>query len=234
MNKGFIFRRIGFIIPCFLRLSKNDHIKLCDKHSISSFQDVFLNPFYWEALLYLKFNPKNVFDLGANFGLFTKLCEQVFEYKYPANHKANYTLVEANKNLILVLKKNSAELNSNKSISILYGAAGPTKSISFKKDNSNLLASKISSDGIEVPHIDFDLLKKPDLLKIDIEGAEELLFENYFDWIKHARAIIIEFHYEGAQLDLNLHQLKQASFELKIDQLENSGFRNQLWIKKES
>jgi len=85
-----------------------------------------------------------------------------------------------------------------------------------------------------VPHIDFDLLQKPDLLKIDIEGAEELLFENYFDWIKHAKAIIIEFHYEGKKLDLNLHQLKAAGFELKIDQLENSGFRNQLWIKIES
>jgi FkbM family methyltransferase len=233
MNKGFIFRRIGFIAPCYLRLYKSKIIKLNNKHVISSFQDVFLNPFYWEALLYLKFIPNNVFDLGANFGLFTKLCLQVFEYK-KTNIQINYTLIEANKNLVGTINKNFKDEKSNFNLKVLYGAAGPTNSIFFKNDSANLLASKISNDGLEVPHIDFNLLEKPDLLKVDIEGAECLLFENYFDWVKSAKAIIIEFHYDGEQLTNNLTQLLTAGFELKIDQLENSGFRNQLWIKKES
>jgi FkbM family methyltransferase len=233
MNKGFVFRRIGFISPCYLRLLDNKYLKLDNKHTISSFQDVFLNAFYWDALLALKFIPIHVFDLGANFGLFTKLCHQVFQYKKPG-FQIKYTLIEANKNLIPTLNQNFKEEITQSTIQVLYGAAGPTSSIFFKKDNSNLLASKISTDGIEVPHINFNLLNKPDLLKIDIEGAEDLLFKNYFDWLKQAKAIIIEFHYEGKKLDLNLHQLKAAGFELKIDQLENSGFRNQLWIKIES
>jgi FkbM family methyltransferase len=230
MNKGFVFRRIAFLAPCYLRLFAGKHIKLNNKHAISSFQDVFINPFYWEVLLCLKFIPKNIYDLGANYGLFTKLCAQVFEYRQP-NILINYTLIEANKNLIPTLKK-SFELNSN--FQVVFGAAGPKNSVFFKNDHSNLLASKISNDGIEVPNVNFHLLNKPDLLKIDIEGAEDLLFKNYFEWIKEAKAIIIEFHYEGEKLALNLNQLQTAGFDLKIDQLENSGFRNQLWIKKES
>jgi FkbM family methyltransferase len=233
MNKGFIFRRIGFIAPCYFRLEENKIIKLDNKHVISSFQDVFLNPFYWQALLSLKFIPSHIFDLGANFGLFTKLCHRVFQYQKP-NSLIRYSLIEANKNLINTLKQNFKNELLSDDFEVLYGAAGPKKSVFFKNDSKNLLASKISNNGIEVPHIDFNLLQKPDLLKIDIEGAEDLLFKNYFDWIEQAKAIIIEFHYEGEQLAFNKSQLQAAGFELKIDQLENSGFRNQLWTKKES
>jgi hypothetical protein len=104
MDKGFLFRRLGFIIPCVLKLNRNGFIKLNNKHKISSLQDEVLNPFYWHALLNIDFIPKNVFDLGANFGLFSSLCNQVFIFK-SKNHKIDYVLIEANKDL--VKQKNS-------------------------------------------------------------------------------------------------------------------------------
>lgn len=232
MNKGFLFRRLGFLFSCFLRLNDRSFIRLSNKHNISSFQDVYLNPFYWDALLCLNFIPKNVFDLGANYGLFTSLCQQVFFYKN-AKAKIDFTLIEANNNLIEKLEKLISYQNNRNKTTILYGAAGPKKSVFFNKNKKNLLASKIGVIGIEVPSINFDILDKPDLLKIDIEGAEVLLFDNYFNWLKSARAIIIEFHYEGEKLLKNFNQLKDEGFELIIDKIEGSGYRTQLWTKKE-
>ncbi len=84
-----------------------------------------------------------------------------------------------------------------------------------------------------MPFIDFNKLYTSKLLKIDIEGAEELLFENYFTWVKSARAIIIEFDYDCEKLEKNLLQLQSEGFKLVIDKLEESGYRNQLWLKKE-
>jgi FkbM family methyltransferase len=231
MDSGFLFRRLGFLFPCLLRLNGNSSIKLNDKHKISSFQDVFLNPFYWDALLKLNFVPLNIYDLGANFGLFSGLCNQVFSYK-EKKYKINYTLIEANKSLVHKLEKNINSLITNSVFSIKYGAAGPTKNIFFNENKNNLLASKISINGTEVPFIDFNLMEKPDLLKIDIEGAEELLLENYFNWVKSAKAIIIEFHYEGEKLAAHILKLNNAGFELHLDKLEESGYRNQLWVKK--
>ncbi|MFC5283198.1 FkbM family methyltransferase [Pedobacter alpinus] len=231
MDSGFLFRRLGFLVPCLLRLSGNASIKLNDKHKISSFQDVFLNPFYWDALFKINFVPKNIFDLGANFGLFSSLCNQVFAYKYEPQ-KIDYVLVEANKSLIKKLEENMSSLTPNCFYTIRHGAAGPKENIFFSADKKNLLASKISKNGIEVPFIDFNLLEKPELLKIDIEGAEDLLFENYFDWVKAAKAIIIEFHYDGEKLATHILKLSNAGFELQLDKLEESGYRNQLWVQK--
>ncbi len=232
MSKGFLFRRLGRLIPCALRLSNNGNVELSNKHNIASFQDVYLNPFYWEALMHISFIPKNIFDLGANFGFFTSLCHQVFTYKNP-DATFEFTLVEANKNLITVLEKNINSILPNQKINIKHGVAGPVESVFFSANKNNLLASSIASKGTEISPIDFSLLKKPDLLKIDIEGAEYLLFENYFDWVKSAKAIIIEFHYDDERLTKNREQLISSGFELQIDRLEGSGYKNQLWVKKE-
>jgi FkbM family methyltransferase len=233
MDKGFLFRRLGFLIPCVLRTGAKGLITLNNKHKISSFQDVFLNPFYWQALFKLNFIPKKVFDLGANFGLFSCLCQQIFSNSINQEPIA-YTLIEANLNLIKTLNKDIQNLIPQGNVSIVHGAAGPTENINFSTNNSNLLASSISKTGVEVPFVDFNLLEQPDLLKIDIEGAEDLLFKNYFNWIKLAKAIIIEFHYEGEKLKINQLQLKDAGFELILEKIEASGYRNQLWTKKAS
>lgn len=232
MKQGFFYRRLGFLIPCVLRLNGKSILSLSTKHDISSFQDVFLNPFYWQALLKLNFTPKRIFDLGANFGLFSALCEQIFHYQ---NHKIqiDYVLIEANKNLIKTLNKRIKELIANNKAVVVFGAAGPKENINFSPNLSNLLASKISKTGVEVPFVNFDLLSQPDLLKIDIEGAEELLFKNFFTWIQSAKAIIIEFHYEGEVLAANQLQLTNANFELQLEKIEESGYRNQLWVKRE-
>lgn len=233
MKDGFLFRRLSPIIPCVLKQSKESSISLSNKHVISSFQDVYINPFYWEALLSINFKPHIIFDLGANFGLFSSLCHQVLDYKN-INSQPTYYLVEANEQLALRIKKDCSKLIPHTQVNVLYGLAGPKEKTNFKTDQKNLLASKIGEKGKSVPFIDFNLLPKPDLLKVDIEGAETLLFDHYFDWVKEAKLIIIEFHIFDEHLAKYERLLSNADFELKINRLEASGFHNQLWVKKES
>lgn len=233
MDKGFLFRRICKFIPCELKLANQATISLDSKHSIASLQDVYLNPFYWEAMFKIDFYPKNIFDLGANYGLFSSLVLQNLHYK-GFKEIPTFYLIEANEELAGYLQKNKSHLLPEVDAQILYGAAGPVHNISFQKNNQNFLASKITSahEG-DVPYINFNTLPPPDLLKIDIEGAESLLFKNYFSWLKEAKAIIIEFHYHDDELIAHMNLLKTAHFELILNRVEHSGYSNQLWVKKE-
>ena len=233
MDKGFLFRRLCAYIPCVLRSGEQTRISLSNKHQIASFQDVYLNSFYWEALLALTFKPKIIFDLGANFGLFSSLCNQVMQYKYQ-NFTGHFFLVEANYRLIKYLHNNKLSLFSEDDIELIYGLAGPNIDSSFKEDKDNFLASKLSADGIKVPFVNFNEYPTPSLLKIDIEGAETLLFINYFNWLISAQAIIIEFHISAVERLSHEQRLIDADFKLLINRTENSGFQNQLWIKKKS
>ena len=233
MGKGFLFRRLCAYIPCVFRTGEQTRISLSNKHQIASFQDVYLNTFYWEALLALTFKPKIIFDLGANFGLFSSLCFQIMEYKYQS-FAGHFFLVEANHRLVKYLQQNKYSLFPTDDVQLIYGLAGPNIDSSFRENSQNFLASKLSVDGIKVPFVDFDQYPTPSLLKIDIEGAETLLFENYFDWLISAKAIIIEFHLSAEERLPYEQKLQSSNFKLLINRSEKSGFQNQLWVRKES
>ena len=233
MDKGFLYRRLCAYIPCVLKSGEQTRISLSNKHQIASFQDVYLNTFYWEALLALSFKPTIIFDLGANFGLFSSLCNQVMQFKFE-NFAGQFFLVEANQRLIKYLHKNKFSLFSNDDVQLIYGLAGPNIDSSFKENSQNFLASKISTDGVTVPFIDFNQYPTPSLLKIDIEGAETLLFKNYFNWLSGAKAIIIEFDLSDEERLPYEQMLLSCDFELLINRSEKSGFQNQLWVRKES
>ena len=231
MDSGFLFRRFGFLTPCVLKQGNGAKISLTNKHSIAAFEDVYLNPFYWQALQAINFNPQIVFDLGANHGYFTSLCQLILKDKYDVADTIHY-LIEANKDLITKLHKNKTSLLPNSNIKLKHGVAGPKENVFFNTNNKNLLASKISKSGKVVNFIDLESLPNPDLIKVDIEGAEEILLLNFSKWLFKAKAIIIEFHYDGEKYKKNKNDLIEASFELKIDKLEKSGYRNQLWVRK--
>lgn len=231
-NRGFWYRRLAPIFSCVLKTDGQQFIDLKSKHHIAAFQDVYVNPFYWEALLQLKFNPQIIFDLGANMGFFSSLCAQIIHYR-DQNALGDFFLVEANPELVKSLQKNSGDLIHGNT-EVIYGLAGPKEMSLFKTNPSNLLASQMTEEkGQQTPFVDFNQLPYPDLLKIDIEGAEKLLMANYLEWVLSAKAIIIEFHFDGKNLEASMQLLTQGGFELIINRFEASGFNNQLWVKKE-
>lgn len=231
ISKGFLYRRLAKYITCTLKFDEQKNISLVDKHHISSFQDVFLNPFYWECLFLINHPPKKIIDLGANIGYFTTLANQVLSYKWSSNN-FEFQLIEANDNLIKPIKKtlNEAGLENYE---IHYGLAGPRENKFFVNNPQNLMASKIGLEGNLTPFIDFNniIFTRPDIIKIDIEGAEFELFDNFFDWISTAQYLIIEFHKTDNKFSKINLQLLNAGFRNVIERKENSGYLNCMYLK---
>ena len=137
----------------------------------------------------------SIVDLGANIGISTiKLAK-----KYPT---AQIIALEPEKNNFSLLQVNTKGLNN---ISILNSAAW------YKDGSVEILNSNVLSNGykfknsfssvnktraLTIPSImKMFNLKNIDLLKIDIEGAEEEIFAiGNLEWLNSVKCIIIEIH----------------------------------------
>lgn len=232
LSRGFFYRRVSRIFTCYLRFFDGSGIALESKHVIASLQDVFLNPFYWEAVIKLPFVPTKIVDIGANYGLFSSLINNYLNYKNAGERE--FLLIEANAKLVKYLNDNcDNQLNGSK-FSVFDGVAGPKHQSKFKVNERNHLASRADDSGSVKNFIDFDLqiFQNTDLAKIDIEGAEKLLLSNYSAWLSGLKGIIIEFHYAGQELEDLYAVMKSLDFRCILSKSENSGFINELWIKK--
>ncbi len=213
--RSFLYRRLAALITCTFRFPENRTIALSSKHHLASFQDVYTNPFYWDALSRLKTLTGPVLDLGANYGYFTMLCSDYINYKGYA--QPDYYLVEANPFIISSLDSNLKNFGI-KNYTILNGAAGPISGNVNLRISKNLLASTIgnSSGGKNavVPAINIENISNEyfDLIKIDIEGAEFDLFDNYMNVLTNCKQLIIELHGTDEQNDGIRNKLKNAGY----------------------
>lgn len=144
----------------------------------------------------LKEQPKFIIDCGANIGL----SAVFFANKYPGAlvvavepDKQNFQFLERNtencKNVVCI---NKAIWSSNVAMKVIdegMGNWGIQTVIADKDDNDFI-------PGISLKEIlDNYNQEKIDLLKIDIEGAEQELFSvNYQPWLQKTKVIAIELH----------------------------------------
>ncbi len=217
MSKNFYFRkgkfffdklvqRIRFDISLGLAKSNNDSLVKLNLTSlkypvylrkntsdIKTFQQVFHNKEY-EAEL--SFEPKVIFDLGANIGV----ASIYFKNRFPAAtiiavepESANYDLLVKNTEQykdIHCLKSGIWNKTTNLRIHDKgYGNWGFITEEAEHEDTDTVKA--ISIDGLmekyNIQHID--------VLKIDIESSEKELFdENFEKWLPKVKIIIIELH----------------------------------------
>ena len=140
--------------------------------------------------------PKVIIDAGANVGL----ASIYFANKYTT---AKIIAVELSPSNFQVLFNNTTLY---KNIEVINAGLWPKNQIlKFKEEgfspwgykvNNKLDGNSISIDSITILDIiEKYSIKKIDLLKIDIEGAEvELFSENYDSWLPKVKFIMIEFH----------------------------------------
>ena len=175
--------------PFYLRIRGTD---------IDAYEDVFLKE---EYNIQLPTEPKNIIDAGGNIGL----TAIYFANKYPG---AKIFSIEPEENNFKLLKKNTAFYDQIipihaalwhelKDINLLDTGKGDwafkTTDSTILNDESMKFIQSISAITIDQISADFDL-KKIDLLKMDIEGAEKELFENSSSWINKVHCIIVEVH----------------------------------------
>lgn len=148
----------------------------------------------------LGFEPKRVLDLGANIGLgLLALHDQ-----YPHAELAG---VEADPRNFPLLLQNLAD--NSMALPLLAAAiSGEAGILSLRIGEDSTCSTLIESDLIhpsntgtlDVPCLTMsqvlERLNWPsvDLLKVDIEGAEESLFSHENQWLQNVQAIVMEIH----------------------------------------
>jgi FkbM family methyltransferase len=172
--------------PIFLRNGTSD---------VPVFRQIFMDG---EYDIPLPFQPEVIVDLGANIGLFSLLMHQ----RYPG---ARIIAVEAEAGNYQQMRRNLSAVpdvhlhhkaiwSSNGTVEIgidpQYGEWGANISTTLHNHcQRNTVESITMQRLMELEHI-----QHVDLLKIDIEGAEEALFDVSTEWLRSTQAIVIELH----------------------------------------
>lgn len=150
----------------------------------------FLSPF-----LKLCSSPVIV-DIGAHIGMFSL-------WVYNQNPKSKILMVEANPTSYDILLRNIGKVFPEEQYEVLNKAAWKNADVLTFSTEGNSIGNKVSPDGnIEITGISFaDIVKTScensvsiDLMKIDIEGAEESFFETAGSELDKVERLVIELH----------------------------------------
>jgi FkbM family methyltransferase len=168
--------------PVYLRKIKSD---------VRMFEQIFVNK---EYDINIPFEPKIIFDLGANVGYASVL----FANRHP--HAKIYAL-EPEDNNFAIAQKN---LEPYKNVTLIKGAVWHTsEDISVVDKGHGEAAFMIEKGKSEKSVQAFTIneimrlagVAEIDILKIDIEGSEKEIFEQGFEaWIPVTKLIIAETH----------------------------------------
>lgn len=177
--------------------------------------------------------PRHVVDMGANLGFFSILTDHFFN-DLSNNTPIQYTLIEANAALLNPIKKNLANFRISR-YELLNQLVGPADekgqfyvsaqtSMQSSMYELNTKTKKVSVDVLNLKER-VDIMSTADIVKIDIEGAEYELFNNFLEQLCNARHLIIEFHTPGRKTDVCVQSLKNKGFFVQLEKPEqHSGF----------
>lgn len=174
----------------------------------------------------LKLNAGVFLDIGSNIGEFTILIGLKIKDKgtvvsieaHPSNFKTLKRNIEINK-MKNVIPLNIACSNSNKDL-LLYTGAGPTMH-SLLPPGSNNQLPLVCGDGIKVKSEKLDniikklKIDKVDLIKIDVEGAEEDVIKGGTELLKKDHPKIIFEAWDKTYLNKIKKILNPLNYKIK-------------------
>lgn len=192
LKKPHPFRRVTFDLA-----SRKIMLKLSEPY-MGALKGIFLDREY-DCSSQITFKPKFILDVGANIGFGTVYLTSIFQ-------DATFALIEPDPRNIEILREN-LRLNGIARTTIIEAAVGPqngTLNLRYGSDPtcSSLEGTSMHSNEHTVP---VQVLSMPtvlnklgwpqiDLMKVDIEGAEEMLLSTDNDWLRAVRTILIEIH----------------------------------------
>ena len=145
-----------------------------------------------------KSEPKTIIDAGANVGFaalyFARRFPDAMIYSIEPE-KSNFDALEKNTNQLPNVKayKNALSNVSGQQIEIVDSGRGEWGFMTKKSEANEVVKEKVATISIS-EIMSANNLDSVDIVKIDIEGAEQELFENNFDWLANTRCLIIELH----------------------------------------
>jgi FkbM family methyltransferase len=219
-GEGFLYRRLARVAPCALVGVAGGSILLRNKWQVSSLRDVFLSAHYWRLFDLLDDPPQLVVDLGAHCGHFVVLSELIAEERF-GHSAAQYILFEGLTEMVENIRATLRDTGLTGRCEVVHGLVGLRSGKAHLRGRpTNMLESSAVSGigavrGEEVSYIDL-LTRLPegqmiDILKVDIEGSEYDLVENYPHLLERARVVAMEIHpVPGRSVDRMLQSLESA------------------------
>lgn len=141
-----------------------------------------------------------VLDLGANVGLFAKRLLHIRRSEFP-DTRLELVCIEGMPSTHRLLIKNFPKLDSKESARLLHGLAGERSGSAKIKPNAFHAMTSLAkggNQGVDVGFLDLDQITKAwdkiDLIKCDIEGAEDNVLKNYPYVFTRNNSAIFEFH----------------------------------------
>jgi FkbM family methyltransferase len=225
---GFLYRRLAGVAPCALLGVADGALVLRNKWQVSSLRDVFLSSHYWRLFEHIEERPASIVDLGGHCGHFVVLCELILEEKF-GRSDARYLIVEGFADLVGEIHRTLADTGLSSKCRVVHGLAGLRQGEGqLRSGAQNLLDASVVSEtgvkrGTKVPYIDL-LAHVPegpiDILKVDIEGSEHDLVDNYPTLFERARLVVMEVHDVGRPIDRLLQALEAAGLQPKLPHIQ--------------
>ena len=144
----------------------------------------------------LPFQPGLIIDGGANIGM----AAIFFSLRFP---KAKIISIEPNEQNFELLKFNTRAFSNVEHLCKgIWNEKGYLKIVNSKADANSFVVTKIdpSETGCIAAICIGDIMEEQkttiiDIVKLDIEGAEKMVFENNYEkWLPQTRMLIIELH----------------------------------------
>jgi len=194
---------------------------------LSTFREVVMTSLY-AGICERVSGAEYILDLGANIGL----ASLYFASRFPS---AKIFAVEAASENYHVLEKNLHELKTVGRAELCFGAAWDTDgmvNVGSPPSGHDYDAIQVSSDvkcsGQPVAaHSIASLIKlskfpRIDILKMDIEGAEETIFNGSTQWLKDVNGLAIEFHGQSRAKSNFDSVASAAGFVVEDDKFRNT------------
>lgn len=153
-----------------------------------SFYELFLQKQYH---FNFDFSPEYIIDAGANIGY----ASVYFSNRYP---NAKIIALEPDTNNFKLLLKNTQ--NYPNVTPVQCALWKDREGVNISNPNAGNRGYMVDNQSNEIPSHTVESLMKEfslpriDILKMDIEGAEQEVFESNADWLNHTAALFIELH----------------------------------------
>lgn len=167
--------------------------------------------------------PASVLDLGGNVGFFTLRVVDTFLRNSRTNFRV--AMVEGSPSTFAELRERisvNAHLIGDR-VTLNHGLVGERSGSAEIAEGESHGENTIFSGGAgktEVPFINLDGIvgdwERIDLLKCDIEGAEELFLRNYVDLLRKTDRAVFEFHHDKSDIPNCRRILADAGLDVAI------------------
>jgi hypothetical protein len=193
----------------------------------STYSEIFVDGFYDKAIhdaIRNSSNQINLLDLGSNVGFFAHRFADIFRGQYPrevGKKQVNTTMVEGIKAVadesIFRLENNRGKMGQYE---VIHGLVGKKEGFDYISSEYNygyntIIRKTNSSTQLKTNYYNLEgklASIKYDLIKCDIEGAEEVFIETYYDLLVRQSRIVFEFHHKMCDTQKCDRLLKEQGF----------------------